>query len=94
LVLYHVSYWLQHLTPGIAESSFQDWWHRSETTVQKAEKGLNCAVILVAWWLWKHRNACVFDGATPDISRISQDIRDDAKLWCLAGAVGLRGLWP
>lgn len=43
---------LQHLTPGTAESSFQDWWHRSGTTVQKAQKkGFNSAVILVAWWL-------------------------------------------
>jgi hypothetical protein len=82
---------LQCLTPGTAESSFQDWWHRSGTKIQKAQKkGFNSVVILVAWWLWKHRNSCVFDGATPDISKITQDIRDDAKMWCLAGLAACR----
>lgn len=82
---------LQCLTPGTAESSFQDWWHRSGTKIQKAQKkGFNSVVILVAWWLWKHRNSCVFDGATPDISKITQDIRDDAKMWCLARLAACR----
>jgi hypothetical protein len=55
-----------------------------------AVKGLNSTVVLVAWWLWKHGNWCVFDGATPNINKIIQNIKNDARLWGLAGAVGLR----
>ena len=29
-------------------------------------KGFNTLVILVAWWIWKHINACVFDGVSPN----------------------------
>jgi hypothetical protein len=32
----------------------------------------------------------VFDEASPNISRIIQDIQEDARFWCLAGAAGLR----
>jgi hypothetical protein len=57
-------------------------------------KGFNTLVSLVAWMMWKHRNACVFDKAPPSIAKIIQEVRDEASLWCLAGAAGLRGLWP
>jgi hypothetical protein len=49
-------------------------------------------VILVAWWLWKHRNACVFDGVAPSTGTILQHIHEDATLWGLE-AYGL-SLWP
>jgi hypothetical protein len=32
-------------------------------------KGFNTLVILVAWWIWKHRNACVFYGVSPNCNR-------------------------
>jgi hypothetical protein len=51
-------------------------------------------VILVAWWLWKHRNTCVFEGASPNTRDILQHIQEDATLWGMAGARGLRGIWP
>jgi hypothetical protein len=31
-------------------------------------KGLNSVLILGAWTLWQHRNACLFDGALPSLS--------------------------
>jgi hypothetical protein len=54
-------------------------------------KGLNS---LVARWLWKHRNACIFEGLYPSVSMILYDIKEDAILWCLAGAYGLSTIWP
>jgi hypothetical protein len=56
------------------------------------KKGFNTLVILVAWWIWKHRNSCVFDGASPSVARIIQDIRDEAGQWCLAGGSRLSDL--
>jgi hypothetical protein len=44
------------------------------TGLENSEKGFNSLVILVAWWFWKHRNACVFYGASPNISAILQNI--------------------
>ena len=42
----------------------------------------------------KHRNAGVFDGASPNILKVAQDIKEDASLWCMAVASGLREVWP
>jgi hypothetical protein len=39
-------------------------------------------------------SSCVFEGASPSATRVLQDIADDARLWCLAGASGLRAIWP
>jgi hypothetical protein len=86
---------LHRLTPGLATTTFQDWWREAECQVPKNQKrGFNSLVILVAWWLWKHRNECVFDGASPNISVIMQHIHEDAVRWGLAGARDLRRLWP
>ena len=54
---------LTHLTPSSSSVSFADWWRRSWKKVQKQHrKGFNSLCILGAWILWKHRNACVFNG--------------------------------
>jgi hypothetical protein len=58
------------------------------------KKGFNTLVVLVAWWIWKHRNSCVFDDASPSVARIMQGIRDEAGQWCLAGVSGFRAFWP
>jgi hypothetical protein len=55
--------------------------------------GFNSMVALVAWWLWKHRNACVFDKVSPSVVMIVKDI-EEARLWCLTGAPGLKQIWP
>jgi hypothetical protein len=49
---------------------------------------------LVAWWLWKQRNKCVFEGDAPSGNQIIQNIKDDAQRWCLAGANDLGTIWP
>jgi hypothetical protein len=86
---------LQVCAPGPNDVVFQEWWKSAECVTSNCKKkGFNSLVMLVAWWLWKHRNACVFDAASPNISRIIQRIQEDATIWCLAGAAGLRALWP
>ena len=53
---------LQQLTPSQDDLVFQEWWRLALTRVsEQQQKGFNSSVILVAWWLWKHHNACVFD---------------------------------
>jgi hypothetical protein len=53
---------------------------------------MNSLVILGAWCIWKHRNACVFDAVSPSVILILNSIRDDHNLWCLAEAKKLQGL--
>jgi hypothetical protein len=46
----------------------------------------------VAWELWKHRNSCVFEGASPAVPAVLQNVADEGSLWCAAGAKDLRSL--
>jgi hypothetical protein len=36
----------------------------------------------------------VFEGASPCAPRIIQDIKDEARMLCMAGAKGLSFIWP
>jgi hypothetical protein len=52
---------LQHLAPTSDATVFQEWWREAERNVSKhKKKGFNSIVTLVAWQIWKHRNACVW----------------------------------
>ena len=86
---------LQPLDPDNNAVVLQDWWREAVLRVPKERRGgFNSLVALVAWWLWKHRNACVFDNVPPSVTKIIEDIKGEARLWCLAGAPGLKVIWP
>ena len=55
-------------------------------------RGVNSLIILGAWMIWKHRNACVFEGVPPSVNSIMRDIKDEHSLWCLAIAKKLQDL--
>jgi hypothetical protein len=87
--------------PKSNERNFANWWRKAMKKVQKEKKkGVNSLIILGAWVIWKHRNDCVFNGASPSVSSIMRDIKAEHDLWCLAGAKRLeklevgRGLSP
>jgi len=63
-----------------------------EESKKECKKGVNSLIILGAWTIWKHRNACVFEGIAPLVDSIMQDRKDEHNLWCLAGAKKLQGL--
>lgn len=44
-----------------------------------------CSIIMVAWEIWKHRNACVFEGVSPSVQVILQAVKTECTLWCFAG---------
>ena len=56
------------------------------------KKGFSSLVILATWIVWKQRNACVFDVATPNIQRALEALQDELELWQSAGAKGLAAL--
>ena len=55
-------------------------------------RGLNSLIILVTWEIWKHRNACVFEGARPSVQLLLQTVSSECALWCMAGASKLKEL--
>jgi hypothetical protein len=82
-------------SPARADLVFQDWWANLEGKVPHVlRKGINSLVMLLAWWLWKQRNKCVFEGDAPSGNQIIQNIKDGAQRWCLAGAKDLCTIWP
>ena len=71
---------LATLAPQLDEPSFDVWWDRSALMVSgDTRKGLNSLVILGAWTIWKVRNDCVFNGATPSITTALAHAREEAN---------------
>ena len=61
-------------------------------TPKQHKKEFNSLIILGAWILWKHRNACVFDRSAPNLQRALQEFKDEWQLWLAAGAKNLAAL--
>ncbi|WVZ81062.1 hypothetical protein U9M48_028487 [Paspalum notatum var. saurae] len=79
--------------PPSFSSRFCSWWSKADASLEKGlRKGFNSLVILVIWELWKHRNACVFDGVRPQAQTVLSQAVVEGHMWCLAGASSLQEL--
>jgi hypothetical protein len=77
------------------DATLLDWWQGSRQHVPKPmRKGLSSMALLIPWMVWKQRNDCVFEGAQPSVTARICLIKDEARLWARAGALGLRILLP
>jgi hypothetical protein len=57
--------------PGQQDNNIAKWWHKVLKHVRKEfKKRVISLIILGAWVIWKHRNACVFDGVAPSVNTI------------------------
>lgn len=84
---------MQILAPQMDDIIFVDWWAAVNNRVAGQEKKEpNSIIILGAWILWKHRNHCVFDGGTPNLTRVVADFKEEAHQWYVAGARGVSHL--
>jgi len=84
-----------HGPPPDGEDDFVDWWLQvSRSTPRALRKGTSSLIMLTAWWIWKLRNAVVFDNAAPSLGGLLVTIRSEARAWVAAGASGLRALIP
>lgn len=71
-----------------------NWWLQArQNTPKPLHKGLASAALLVPWMIWKHRNACAFEGARPSSLRLL-NIKEEATAWVKAGARGLSVVLP
>ena len=48
-------------------------------------KDVHTILLMVLWELWKHRNAIVFDGASPSVKKIMDRIQSECEIWASAG---------
>ncbi|WVZ93177.1 LOW QUALITY PROTEIN: hypothetical protein U9M48_039179, partial [Paspalum notatum var. saurae] len=84
---------LQDLAPTNEDGSFARWWQVGNQRVgSETRKDFNSIVILGSWSLWKHRNSCVFYGASPSLDRVLLLAKEKALFWSLAGARGISSL--
>ena len=76
----------QRCVPDNRDQDFAGWWRKAAKQVPKEKKKcFNTLIILGAWLLWKHRNACVFEGASPSMNDLLRSFDDEHHLWRLAG---------
>ncbi|KAK1648579.1 hypothetical protein QYE76_066384 [Lolium multiflorum] len=82
-VWFEVMSWIRSTSgPPTAEGDFAEWWSLVvRTAPRQLRKGTSSVIMLTAWWIWKHRNAAVFDNARPSVTSLFNDITADARLW-------------
>ncbi|GJM99719.1 hypothetical protein PR202_ga16847 [Eleusine coracana subsp. coracana] len=84
---------MAELAPQLSAERFQGWWSSVEAMVDNtARKGLNSLIILGAWTLWKHRNDCVFNGASLQLSTALNMAGEKIRWWELTRARALSSL--
>jgi hypothetical protein len=84
-----------HIGTPTVEGDFAEWWSLVvRTAPRQLRKGISSIIMLTAWWIWKHRNAAVFDNAQPSVTSLFGDIKAEARLWADTGARGVRQLLP
>ena len=65
-------------------------WH----IARLADKGITYATILLPWEIWKERNARIFDRRHNTTEALIGKIKEEARLWCGAGAKKLCEIIP
>ncbi|PNT77464.1 hypothetical protein BRADI_1g63273v3 [Brachypodium distachyon] len=57
------------------------WLSAGARRLQGKVKVTRSLLNLTLWRIWKLRNACIFEGATPVVARLVEDIFVEADLW-------------
>ena len=80
--------WIRSISrPPVVEDDFADWWSLVlHSTPRLLRRGTSSVIMLTAWWIWKQRNAVVFDNGTPSVSALVETIKTEARDWVSAGA--------
>ena len=71
---------------GATKPTILDYWKELATPPSPSGKGLQTAITLIAWEIWKERNARVFSNIFTMPSVLFQRIKSESKIWILAGA--------
>ena len=67
------------------QDALKPWVCDKQPAANVARKDLHAILLLTLWELWKHRNAIVFDGASPSASQLIKRIVNEGRSWSMAG---------
>jgi hypothetical protein len=73
------------------DNTLEEWWSRTRRLIQgRDRRRFDAFVILIAYTLWKQRNARVFGNIQQQwgTERIVESIREEFKMWEIAYAEG------
>jgi hypothetical protein len=76
------------IDPPVAGDDFTAWWASALGATPRAlRKGTSSMILLTTWWIWKHRNAAVFDNTRPSVASLLAMIKVEAREWAETGVV-------
>jgi hypothetical protein len=86
---------VQNPPSPVGLSVLERWLLLRQGLSKEQKKGLDTAVMLVSWLIWKERNARIFNGTEQSLSQLIRGILEEGSNWIRAGASKLAGIhWP
>ena len=86
--------WLQigdiNTNQWAAHHSLSSWW----THMARRSKAMATLTLLTTWTIWNERNARVFQKKSTPPQIILRNLKEEARLWVLAGSKRLSNLMP
>ena len=76
------------------EISVKEWWFKTILDRGPPRKALASMLMLVFWELWNERNVRVFKNVTTTVTMVTSKIKEEARIWALAGARHLCDVMP
>jgi hypothetical protein len=74
--------------------SVKDWWVGGIHKRGASRKAIATLAMLVSWKIWKERKVCVFHNHYSTSMMLVSKIKEEAGMWCLAGAKALCNVMP
>ena len=78
----------------MAINSVDEWWGEVIHKRGDKRKATTTLAMLVSWEVWNERNARVFGNKATTSIMLIEKIKEEATIWCLAGAKALSSIVP
>jgi hypothetical protein len=76
------------------KENVKDWWTDGIHKKGSPVRAMASLALLISWEIWKERNARIFRHHFSTSGMVITRIKDEARLWCLAGAKALCVFMP